>query len=318
MPELSIGIDVGGTKVLGGVVDSHGNILTTHREDTPKSGGTDLTQAVIGVIQELLAQYPEKEIAAVGISAAGFVSSDRQTMLAAPNIAGWNGVNLHNEIKKEILLPVVIENDANAAAWGEAKYGAGRGENDVMMLTIGTGIGGGLVNDGELYRGAFGVAGEFGHVRVVPNGIECGCGAHGCFEQYASGSALKRHLREEIERSPEKAEKLLARAGGKIENLKGDHIMAAAREGDPLAIAAFNTTGDWLGAGIATIAMVVDPACVVIGGGVAEAGEILMVPTRAAIEKYMPFNKKHPSPKVFAAKLGNDAGLVGVADLARR
>jgi glucokinase len=318
VPELSIGIDVGGTKVLGGVVDGQGNILTTHREETPKSGGTDLTQTVIGVIQELLAQYPEKEIAAVGISAAGFVSSDRQTMLAAPNIAGWNGVNLHNEIKKEILLPIVIENDANAAAWGEAKYGAGRGENDVMMLTIGTGIGGGLVNDGELYRGAFGVAGEFGHVRVVPNGIECGCGARGCFEQYASGSALKRYLKEEIESSPEKAEKLLVRVGGKIENLKGDLIMAAARDGDPLALAAFNTTGEWLGAGIASIAMVIDPACVVIGGGVAEAGEILMRPTRAAIEKFMPFNEKHPSPKVFAAQLGNDAGLVGVADLARR
>jgi glucokinase len=318
VPELSIGIDVGGTKVLGGVVDSQGNILTTHREETPQSGGSALTQTVIGVIQELLAQYPEKEIAAVGISAAGFVSSDRQTMLAAPNIAGWNGLNLRNEIMKEISLSIVIENDANAAAWGEAKYGAGRGENDVMMLTIGTGIGGGLVNDGELYRGAFGVAGEFGHVRIVPNGIECGCGARGCFEQYASGSALKRHLREEIERSPEQAEKLLARAGGKIENLKGDLIMAAARDGDALALAAFNTTGDWLGAGIASIAMVIDPACVVIGGGVAEAGEILMQPTRAAIEKYMPFNKKHPSPKVFAAQLGNDAGLVGVADLARR
>jgi glucokinase len=318
VPELSIGIDVGGTKVLGGVVDSQGNILTTHREETPQSGGSALTQTVIGVIQELLAQYPEKEIAAVGISAAGFVSSDRQTMLAAPNIAGWNGLNLRNEIMKENSLSIVIENDANAAAWGEAKYGAGRGEKDVMMLTIGTGIGGGLVNDGELYRGAFGVAGEFGHVRIVPNGIECGCGARGCFEQYASGSALKRHLREEIERSPEQAEKLLVRAGGKIENLKGDLIMAAARDGDALALGAFNTTGDWLGAGIASIAMVIDPACVVIGGGVAEAGEILMRPTRAAIEKYMPFNKKHPSPKVFAAQLGNDAGLVGVADLARR
>jgi glucokinase len=315
--KLSIGIDVGGTKVLGGVVDSEGNILTTHREDTPKAGGTELTQTVIGVIQELLAQYPEKEIAAVGISAAGFVSSDRQTILASPNIAGWNGVNLHSEISKEILLPIVIENDANAAAWGEAKYGAGRGEGNVLMLTIGTGIGGGLVNDGELYRGAFGVASEFGHVRLVPSGLECGCGARGCFEQYASGSALRRYLKEEIDSSPEKGEKLLARAGGKIENVKDEHIMAAAREGDPLALAAFNTTGDWLGAGIVTIAMVLDPACVVIGGGVAEAGEILMAPTQVAIEQYMPFNNKHPKPKVFVAELGNDAGLVGVADLAR-
>ncbi len=139
MENFSIGVDIGGTKVLGGVVDSSGNILTTHREDTPKAGGAELTETIIGVIQELLAQH---EATSVGISAAGFVSSDRQTMLATPNIAGWNGINLKAEISREINLPVVIENDANAAAWGEAIYGAGRGESEIMMVTVGTGIGG--------------------------------------------------------------------------------------------------------------------------------------------------------------------------------
>jgi len=312
---LSIGVDIGGTKVLGGVVDQTGNILTTHREDTPKAGGAELTEVIIGVIQELLAQYPAKS---VGISAAGFVSSDRQTMLATPNIAGWNGVNLKVEISREIDLPVVIENDANAAAWGEAVYGAGRGESELMMVTVGTGIGGGLVNNGALYRGAFGVAAEFGHMRVVPNGHLCGCGKLGCFEQYASGSALHRHLLEAIEKDPAGGAALLARGDGTIDGIKGHHITDAAREGDPIAVGAFNTTGDWLGAGIASLCVIVDPACVVIGGGVVEAGDLLMVPTRAAIEKYMPFNGKHPSPKVLVAELGNDAGLVGVADLARR
>ncbi len=154
MENLSIGVDIGGTKVLGGVVDPSGNILTTHREDTPKAGGSALTQTIIGVIQELLAQHP---VTSIGISAAGFVSSDRQTMLATPNIAGWNGINLKEEISREINLPIVIENDANAAAWGEAVYGAGRGESELLMVTVGTGIGGGLVNNGALYRGAFGV-----------------------------------------------------------------------------------------------------------------------------------------------------------------
>jgi glucokinase len=312
---LSIGVDIGGTKVLGGVVDQTGNILTTHREDTPKAGGAELTEVIIGVIQELLAQYPAKS---VGISAAGFVSSDRQTMLATPNIAGWNGVNLKVEISREIDLPVVIENDANAAAWGEAVYGAGRGESELMMVTVGTGIGGGLVNNGALYRGAFGVAAEFGHLRVVPNGLLCGCGKLGCFEQYASGSALHRHLLEAIEKDPAGGAALLARGDGTIAGIKGHHITDAAREGDPIAVGAFNTTGDWLGAGIASLCVVVDPACVVIGGGVIDAGDLLMVPTRAAIEKYMPFNGKHPAPKVLVAELGNDAGLVGVADLARR
>ena len=315
MENFSIGVDIGGTKVLGGVVDATGNILTTHREDTPKAGGAALTETIIGVIQELLAQH---EASSVGISAAGFVSSDRQTMLATPNIAGWNGINLKAEISREINLPVVIENDANAAAWGEAIYGAGRGESEIMMVTVGTGIGGGLVNNGELYRGAFGVAAEFGHMRLVPGGHLCGCGSSGCFEQYASGSALHRHLLEAIQLDPTRANSLLARGDGTVEGIKGNHITDAAREGDPLAVEAFNTTGDWLGAGIASLCVIVDPACVVIGGGVIDAGELLMKPTRLAIEKYMPFSGKHPLPKVLVAELGNDAGLVGVADLARR
>ena len=315
MENFSIGVDIGGTKVLGGVVDAAGNILTTHREDTPKVGGAALTETIIGVIQELLAQH---EATSVGISAAGFVSSDRQTMLATPNIAGWNGINLKKEIFREINLPIVIENDANAAAWGEAVYGAGRGESELMMVTVGTGIGGGLVNNGALYRGAFGVAAEFGHMRVVPNGHACGCGKLGCFEQYASGSALHRHLLEAIEKDPASGNSLLARGDGTIAGIKGNHITDAAREGDPIAVGAFNTTGEWLGAGIASICMIVDPACVVIGGGVIDAGELLMKPTRDAIEKYMPFYGRHPAPKVLVAELGNDAGLVGVADLARR
>lgn len=315
MENFSIGVDIGGTKVLGGVVDTSGNILTTHREDTPKAGGAALTETIIGVIQELLTQYEAKS---VGISAAGFVSSDRQTMLATPNIAGWNGVNLKEEISREINLPIVIENDANAAAWGEAVYGAGRGESELMMVTVGTGIGGGLINNGALYRGAFGVAAEFGHMRVVPNGHPCGCGRLGCFEQYASGTALHRHLLEAIERDPASAKSLLARGDGTVDGIKGGHITEAAREGDPLAVQAFDTTGDWLGAGIASLCIILDPACVVIGGGVIDAGELLMKPARIAIERYMPFNGKHPAPKILVAELGNDAGLVGVADLSRR
>ena len=315
MENFSIGVDIGGTKVLGGVVDASGNILTTHREDTPKAGGDELTQAIIGVIQELLAQHAATS---VGISAAGFVSSDRQTMLATPNIAGWNGINLMTEISREVDLPIVIENDANAAAWGEAIYGAGRGESELMMVTVGTGIGGGIISNGALYRGAFGVAAEFGHMRVVPGGHLCGCGKFGCFEQYASGSALHRHLMEAIAKDPTRAHSLLARGDGTVEGVKGSHITAAARAGDPIAVEAFNTTGDWLGAGIASLSVILDPALVVIGGGVIDAGELLMAPTRLALEKYMPFSGKHPTPRIVVAELGNDAGLVGVADLARR
>ena len=310
----TIGIDVGGTKVLGGIVDENGRVIATARKDTPRQGGSALTQAIADIAQELMQGH---DVESVGVSAAGFVSSDRKTMLATPNIADWNGVNLDAELTKLIGLDVIIENDANAAAWGEAKFGAGRNQAHMMMLTVGTGIGGGVVVNGALYRGAFGIAAEFGHMRVVPDGHLCGCGARGCFEQYASGNALLRHAREAISASPEIARNLLSRGDGTVEGLTGKAITEAARDGDPVALAAFNTTGQWLGAGIATLSVILDPACVVIGGGVIDAGEILLKPTREALERTMPFAGKHPYPAIIAAELGNEAGLVGVADLAR-
>lgn len=310
----SIGVDVGGTKVLGGVVDTDGSILARARRDTPAQGGAELTQAIADVARELMDGFA---VESVGISAAGFVSSDRKTMLATPNIAGWDGVNLDQELSALIGLSIVIENDANAAAWGEARFGAGRAEDHLMLLTIGTGIGGGIVTDGELYRGAFGIAGEFGHMRVAPEGRLCGCGARGCFEQYASGSALLRHAREGVSASGETGRNLLSLGDGTVAGMTGEHITDAAREGDAVALAAFDTTAQWLGAGIASLSVLLDPACVIIGGGVIDAGEILLAPTRAAVERYMPFAGKHPTPRIIAAQLGNEAGLVGVADLAR-
>jgi glucokinase len=311
---LTVGVDVGGTKVLGGVVDASGKVLATSRRDTPREGGIELTKTIAAVALELMQDH---SITAVGVSAAGFVSSDRKTMLATPNIADWNGVQLDLELTKLIGLPVVIENDANAAAWGEAKFGAGRNQAHMMMLTIGTGVGGGIVVNNDLYRGAFGIAAEFGHLRVVPEGHLCGCGARGCFEQYASGSALRRHAREAISASPDLARNLLARGDGTIDGLTGQAITDAARDGDAVALAAFQTTAQYLGAGIASLAVLLDPSCVVIGGGVIDAGEILLAPTREAMKRYMPFAGKHPYPEIVAAELGNEAGLVGVADLAR-
>ena len=310
----TIGIDVGGTKVLGGVVDASGKILIDARRDTPREGGAALTQTIADVARELMASY---SVESVGISAAGFVSSDRKTMLATPNIAGWNGVDLDAQLTALLGLPVVIENDANAAAWGEAAFGAGRGHDHLLIVTVGTGIGGGIVVNGDLYRGGFGTAAEIGHMRVVPEGHLCGCGARGCFEQYASGSALMRHAREAISATPELARNLLALGNGTLDGLTGKHITEAAQSGDPVALAAFNTTAHYLGAGIASLCVILDPTRVVIGGGVVEAGEILLAPTRESMIRQMPFAGKHPYPDIVPAELGNEAGLVGVADLAR-
>lgn len=310
----AIGIDVGGTKVLGGVVSPTGEILATARRDTPREGGKALTQTIADVATELSSKYP---VDSIGVSAAGFISSDRQTILATPNIAGWNGVNLVNELSQIIGKRIVLENDANAAAWGEFKFGAGRGRSDLMMLTLGTGVGGGLILEGSVFRGAFGIGAELGHIRLVPDGHLCGCGVRGCLEQYASGSALMRHAREAINASPDLARNLLARGDGTLEGLKGHHITEAARDEDPVALAAFNTMASYLGAGIATLCTVIDPSCIVLGGGVIDAGEIFLAPTRKAALSLIPFSGKHPYPEIVAAELGNNAGLVGVADLSR-
>jgi len=310
----TIGIDVGGTKVLGGVVSQTGEILATARRDTPREGGQALTQTIADVAIELSKQFP---VDSIGVSAAGFISSDRQTILATPNIAGWNGVNLDQELTKIIGKRIVLENDANSAAWGEFKFGAGRGLKDLMMLTLGTGVGGGLILGGSVFRGAFGIGAELGHIRIVPEGHLCGCGIRGCLEQYASGSALMRHAREAINASPDLARNLLARGDGTLEGLKGHHITEAARDEDPVALAAFNTMASYLGAGIASLCAVIDPSCIVLGGGVIDAGEIFLAPTRKAALSLIPFSGKHPYPEIVPAELGNNAGLVGVADLSR-
>ncbi len=312
--KLAIGIDIGGTKVLGGVVNQSGEILRTFRVDTPKAGGQELNKSIAGVITELLTTH---ETNSIGISAAGLVSSDRATMLGSPNIKDWDGTNIAKALLELCGVKTVVENDANCAAWAERVYGAGQGLDNVIMITVGTGIGGAAIVNGQPLRGANGTGAEFGHMRVVPDGEQCGCGIKGCFERYASGSALMRHAREAIAKNPSAAKELLARGDGTVTGLIGGHVTEAAREGDEIAIGVLETTGDWLGAGIATLSMLFDPSIVVIGGGVVDAGDLLLEPARKAMMREMPFVGKHPVPEIVAAKLGNDAGLVGVADLSR-
>jgi glucokinase len=311
---LAIGIDVGGTKVLGGVVDEDGKILATSRKETPREGGHALTQTIADVAHELMQSH---RVSSVGVSAAGFISSDRKTMLATPNIKNWNGVNLHSELSKNISLPIVLENDANAAAWGESRFGAGRGFPDMVMVTLGTGIGGGIVIGESIFRGSFGMGAEIGHFRMVPDGHICGCGIRGCFEQYASGTALLRHAREAIELNPDAGKVFLEKSGESLNELSGSSLTQAARDGDPIALSAFGELSKFLGAGLASLSAILDPEIFIIGGGVIDAGEIVLAPTRRSMLELMPFSGQHPTPKIVAAQLGNSAGLVGVADLAR-
>ena len=310
---LAVGIDVGGTKIAGGVVDERGRILATARRESP---ATD-TEAIERNIEDLVAELrADHAVEAVGVGAAGFVDSARSTVMFAPNLA-WRDEPLRADLEKLINLPVVIENDANAAAWGEFTFGAGEDVEDTLLVTVGTGVGGGIVLNGQLHRGAFGVAAEIGHMRVVPDGRICGCGNKGCWEQYASGSALVRDTKEQAREGSLIARTLVDRAGG-VESISGPLITEAAQDGDSFAREQLAVLGRWLGEGIASLTAVLDPAVVVIGGGVSEAGDLLLEPIRAHYRANLTGRHYRPELQVRAALLGNKAGMIGAADLARR
>jgi glucokinase len=312
---LTIGIDVGGTKIAAGVVGPDGTIGARTHRDTPANSVDETAAAICDAAAELIAG---DDVEAVGIGAAGFVSSDRSTVLFAPNLA-WRDEPLGARVGNKLKIPVVVENDANAAAWGEFAFGAAKDVEHMLCLTIGTGIGGGVVIDGELLRGAHGVAAELGHMRVVPGGHRCGCGARGCLEQYASGRALVREGRAQAEAGSLAAVQMLSVCGiSDPAELTGPMITSAAAAGDPCAVELLEDLGQWLGEGLASLATMFDPTTIVIGGGVSAAKDLLMKSAQVAFEKNLPAKANRPHPSFGLAELGNDAGLIGAADLARR
>jgi glucokinase len=311
---LSIGIDVGGTKIAAGVVDDDGKIVARTQRDTPADSSDRTAEAIIDAAAELIGQH---EVEAVGIGAAGFVSSDRSTVLFAPNLA-WRDEPLGARVGEALKVPVVVENDANAAAWGEFAFGAARDVQDMVCITVGTGIGGGVVISGELLRGAHGVGAELGHMRVVPGGHRCGCGARGCWEQYASGRALVREGRARAESGSLAAAQMLSVCGiTDSADLTGPMITTAATCGDPCAVELLDDLGRWLGEGLASIATLFDPSLIVLGGGVSAARDLVTKSALVAFEKQLPAKANRPHPSFAIAELGNDAGIIGAADLAR-
>jgi glucokinase len=312
---LTLGVDIGGTKVLGGVVDPDGTVLAQARRVTPADDTARTLARIIEVITELTAEY---EVDAIGIGAAGWIDAKRSTVLFAPNLA-WRNEPLREEVARHVSVPVVVENDANVAAWAEFQFGAAADATESMvMFTVGTGIGGALVLGGELVRGAHGIAGELGHTTAVPDGHRCGCGKRGCLEQYASGKALVRFARTAAGERPEQASTLLELAGGDPSAITGPLVTIAARGGDPAALDAFAQVGYWLGGGLADLVQIVDPQVLVIGGGVIEAGDLLVKPARAGYLDQLAQRGRLPVGEIRGALLGNTAGVVGAADLARR
>lgn len=310
---LSIGIDIGGTRVKAGVVDLDGHVLARLSRDTPTTSPMAVLDAIADIVATLRRHH---YVTSVGIGAAGFVDATQSTVLFSPHLA-WRHEPLRDAVQRRTGLSVLVDNDANAAGWAEWRFGAAQNEEYMVCLTLGTGIGGALVIDGRPHRGRYGIAGEFGHMIVVPDGRACECGNHGCLEQYASGNALIRDAREAMDRGDDYGKRLLERLDGDADQVSGLVVSELARDGDEDALRCLEDVGAWLGIGIANLAAAFDPALFVIGGGVSDADELLLEPARESFRRTLTGRGFRPEALIVRAHLGNDAGMIGAADMAR-
>ena len=302
----AVGIDLGGTKIAAIRMDDRGEVLAREEALTPED-----PDAIVDELVRLVQSVAAGEAAAAGIGAAGIVDFRVGILRFSPNLP-LRDVPLQALIQERTGLRSVVDNDANAAGWGEYRFGAAKGHDHVLLVTVGTGIGGAVILNGELYRGAYGFAAEIGHFIVEPGGPECGCGNRGCWEQVASGQALERLARVEVERDPQGG---IARAAGG-ESPEGQHVSEAARAGDRAAKEIIEEVGRRLGEGIAGLVNVLDPQLVVVGGGVGEEGDQLLEPARRAFRETVEAVDRRPEVPIVMAKLGNEAGAMGAAALA--
>lgn len=306
----AIGFDIGGTNLRAAVVSAQGRILD--RVQTGSDGSVDaLERAIVQTSERLVEKFPE--VSAIGLAIAGFLDPDRETVRFAPHLP-WRDANVVKRLSLLLPRPLRIEHDANSAAWGEYRYGAARGADNWVLFALGTGIGGAMMQDGRIYRGAHGTAPEFGHLTVVPGGRPCSCGKRGCLERYCSGTAMVTTAAE-LAASGEYCSRLTdGLAAGTV---TGTDIVAAARQGDELALAAIEDFAAWLGHGLSLVGDVFDPELIVIGGGVATASDLYLSRAKEHFSRNLTGSGYRPVADVRVAELGADAGLIGVADIAR-
>ncbi|MFT4084582.1 MAG: ROK family protein [Nocardioides sp.] len=313
--ELYIGVDIGGTKVLAAEVSASGEVLATARRTTP--GRRVRVELVEDALTEAVHEVADgRPITGVGLAAAGFVDNAGERVMFAPHLP-WRGDPTRSRLEARWGTLVVLDNDANCAARAELELGVARGAGDALLVTMGTGIGGAVVLGGTLLRGRNGMAGEFGHMQVVPAGLPCECGGTGCWEQYSSGNALVRFVRARMDvphHSPSMLEEL---CGGDPAGITGPLITQAARAGDRLSLSAFASVGEWLGIGLANLAAAFDPELLVIGGGVSAADDLLLDPAREALADSLVAGRHRVIPPVLRAAFGPEAGVIGAAAMAR-
>lgn len=306
MKRLAIGIDMGGTNIRLALVDDGGTIIASARHKTSAQEGKDsVIFRLSSAASELIAEGKRQGIViGVGIGAPGLI--EKGVVRCSPNLPGWNDVPLQNILEESLALPVILENDANAVAYGEKSTGAGKGLNSLICITLGTGVGGGLILDGNIWRGAFGMAGEVGHMIVEPEGNPCSCGNRGCLETYASATGIVRMAKEAVGRGE---------AAWDANTLTTEILDEAGRRGDKAAIRIFSEAGRYLGIGIASLLHILNPDAVIIGGGVVKAWE-LFYPSMAEEVNRRCFKEIKERTKIIPASLGDDAGMLGAARLA--
>jgi len=310
---VTFGIDLGGTNVRCGVIDESGTILAERREGTHcDASWQEMVAVMVKLVQGFADEYPDAR--AVGVGAAGLVTREGE-IVYAPNISGFRNAPIREALTRELDRPVVVDNDANAAAHGELLHGAARGANYALVVTLGTGIGGGIIARGRVIRGAHGFAAEIGHFQIDPDGPMCACGERGHWEAFASGSALGRMGRERA--AAGRAAKIVALAGDAAEAVTGVHVGDAAQAGDPDALEVITAYAGLVAVGLAGLANILDPDRIVISGGLVELGDTLFAPVRAAFAGDIEGYEYRPAIDIVPAQLGEQAGMIGAAALAR-
>lgn len=302
--KTALGVDLGGTKIAAGIVDADGHVLT--RAELPSD--IDDPMSIVAQTAELVRTLAPEGAIGLGIGAAGIVDHATGHYLYGPN-TGLRDVSLAELVREQVGLRVTIDNDANCAAWAEHRFGVGRGTRHFLCVTLGTGIGGGLVVDGKPYRGAHGGAAEIGHMIVDPDGPVCGCGRRGCWEQYASGLALERMALTEL---PAHADSVLRdelHAG----RVRGKAVTLAARQGDVFAKELVDRMADWVGWGLGSLVNILEPERIAIGGGITTDWDLLSVRAIDAMAERVEASDRRPLPDALPAELGPDAGIVGAA-----
>lgn len=310
--EYAVGVDLGGTKIKIGIVTKDGKIVRKISLPTLAEEGIDKSiEQIKKGIQNILSRN-KKQISGIGIGSPGVVSLKKGTVENPPNLPGWKKVHLGKIINKEFSIPTFVENDANAAAIGELIYGAGKDLKSFLMVTLGTGVGGGIIYNKKLFRGDFGAAGEIGHITIDHNGKKCNCGSLGCLEAYLGNNYIIKDVKEKLQNYPQS--KIFSLINNNLDDLSPQTIHEASLIGDEFSKNYINYLGEILGHGLANIVNVLDISNIIIGGGVSGFGRPLLNSTRESLKSRVLKSLK-PRVKVLQACLKNNAGIKGASSL---